>query len=80
MTVKPPQLILNGIVIISRDDGFINATQLCKAGGKKFNHWYKTETVKKLIYIHWRRKILVLKWLKQPLDDTGVLGFILICL
>jgi hypothetical protein len=32
-------LNLNGILIESRDDGFINATQLCKAGGKMFNHY-----------------------------------------
>lgn len=44
------KLILNDIVITARpDDGFINATQLCKAGGKKFNHWSSLESTKKLI-------------------------------
>jgi hypothetical protein len=28
-------LTLNNVAIESREDGFINATQLCKAGGKK---------------------------------------------
>ncbi len=43
-------LVLNGVNIISRDsDGFINATELCKAGNKKFNHWYELQTTKKII-------------------------------
>jgi hypothetical protein len=34
------QLTLNNIVIESREsDNFINATQLCKAGGKRFKNW-----------------------------------------
>ena len=28
---------LNGIIVLSRDDGYINATQLCKAGNKAGN-------------------------------------------
>ena len=43
-------LVLSGIVIESRkSDNFINATQLCKAGGKKFNDWYRLENTTKLI-------------------------------
>jgi hypothetical protein len=43
-------LTLNSIVIESRAaDKFINATQLCKAGGKKFNDWYKLSSTKELI-------------------------------
>ena len=43
-------LILSGIVIESRkNDNFINATQLCKAGGKYFKDWYKLSTTKELI-------------------------------
>lgn len=43
-------LVLNNIVIISRsEDNFINATQLCKAGNKKFNDWYRLDTTKELI-------------------------------
>lgn len=35
---KPITLILNNDVIEYRkSDGYINASQLCKAGGKKFN-------------------------------------------
>lgn len=45
-------LIINDDVIEYRkSDGYINATQLCKAGGKKFGHWYTLETTKKLISI-----------------------------
>jgi KilA-N domain/T5orf172 domain len=44
------KLILNDIMITARpEDGFINATQLCKAGNKKFNDWYRLESTKKLI-------------------------------
>ena len=43
-------LTLNNIVITSRsDDNFINATQLCQAGGKLFADWYRLNTTKQLI-------------------------------
>jgi hypothetical protein len=45
------EINLNGITILSREDGFINATALCKAGGKKFNDWYRLETTIELIKI-----------------------------
>ena len=32
-----------------RPDGFVNATQLCKAGKKKFNDWFQTNETKQLI-------------------------------
>ncbi|MEI7838730.1 MAG: KilA-N domain-containing protein, partial [bacterium] len=32
-----------------RPDGFVNATQLCKAGKKKFNNWFQTNETKDLI-------------------------------
>ena len=44
------KLVLNEIVITSRkEDNYINATQLCKAGGKKFNVWYRSESTQALI-------------------------------
>ena len=43
-------LTLNNIVITSRsDDNFINATQLCQAGGKLFADWYRLNATKELI-------------------------------
>jgi len=43
-------LTLNNIVIISRsEDNYINATQLCQAGGKQFNDWFRLNTTKQLI-------------------------------
>ena len=43
-------LVLSGIVIESREsDKFINATQLCKAGGKRFGDWYSLDSTKELI-------------------------------
>lgn len=37
------------MVVQQREDGFINATQLCKADGKQFKHWYSLKQTKKLI-------------------------------
>jgi hypothetical protein len=43
-------LTLNNIAIESRaEDNFINATQLCKAGGKKFKDWDRLDSTKELI-------------------------------
>jgi hypothetical protein len=45
-------LILNGIIIVSRsEDYYINATQLCQAGNKKFNDWFRLDTTKELIKV-----------------------------
>lgn len=44
------KLELNGILISSRpEDGFVNATEMCKAGGKRFYNWSRTEETKALI-------------------------------
>ena len=43
------EINLNGITVLSREDGFINATALCKAGGKQFKHWFSLESTKELI-------------------------------
>jgi len=43
-------LTLNNTIINSRkEDMYINAIQLCKAGDKLFNDWYSLEATKKLI-------------------------------
>ena len=43
-------LLLNNISINSRkEDMYINAIQLCKAGDKLFNDWYSLDSTKKLI-------------------------------
>jgi hypothetical protein len=46
---KEKNIELNGFVVSSREDGFINATQMCKAGNKKFNDWSRLESTKELI-------------------------------
>lgn len=47
---KFENLVLNDIAIEARSsDGYINATQLCKAGGKLFGHWFTLQTTKDLI-------------------------------
>ena len=43
------EINLNGITVLSREDGFINATALFKAGGKKFNDWYRLESTTEYI-------------------------------
>lgn len=42
-------LILNGVQIIKREDGKINATQLCKAGGKKWSNFSRLDQTKTFI-------------------------------
>jgi hypothetical protein len=37
--------------LIRKEDGYINATQICKAGGKEFKHWNSLESTKKIINI-----------------------------
>jgi hypothetical protein len=47
---KKDRIMLGGIEIISREgDGYINATQLCKAGGKEFKNWYRNDKVKEFL-------------------------------
>ena len=43
------EITLNGITVLAREDGFINATAMCKAGGKLFGNWHKSEPTKELI-------------------------------
>jgi hypothetical protein len=48
--IEYSNITLNNVVISSRPiDHYVNATQLCKAGGKKFSHWFSLETTKELI-------------------------------
>ena len=47
--ISKREIELNGIFIESREDGYINATSLCKAGGKQFKHWNSLDSTKKLI-------------------------------
>ncbi len=50
LSEKSKTLILNNVTIVSRiTDNYINATQLCKAGNKKFNDWFRIDTTKILI-------------------------------
>jgi len=43
------EITLNGISVLAREDGFINATAMCKAGKKEFKHWNSLESTKELI-------------------------------
>ena len=43
---------LNNVTITSRHpDHYVNATQLCQAGNKKFNDWFRLDTTKDLITV-----------------------------
>jgi hypothetical protein len=45
-------LVLNDIVILSRiEDNYVNDTQLCQAGNKKFNDWFRLDITKELINV-----------------------------
>lgn len=35
--------------MIRKEDGYINATQLCKSGGKEFKKWHKNDKTKQLV-------------------------------
>jgi len=48
--VEYSNITLNNVVITSRPiDHYVNATQLCQAGEKKFNDWIRLDTSKELI-------------------------------
>ena len=48
--VEYSNITLNNVVISSRPiDHYVNATQLCQAGGKKFSHWFSLDTTKELL-------------------------------
>ena len=47
--VKTPDLEINSVMILCREDGYVNATALCKAGGKRFYDWNRLESTKELI-------------------------------
>jgi len=44
-------LVLNDINIIIREDGYVNLTQLCKAGGKEFFHWKENKNSKAYLHV-----------------------------
>jgi hypothetical protein len=48
---KSPTLELNGIIMLCREDGYVNATSLCKAGGKLFSKWYRLDSTKELLNV-----------------------------
>jgi hypothetical protein len=48
--IEYSNITLNNVVISSRPiDHYVNATQLCKAGGKFFKDWFRLESTKELI-------------------------------
>jgi len=48
--IKYTNITLNNVVISSRPlDHYVNSTQLCQAGGKKFNDWFRLDTTNELI-------------------------------
>ena len=52
-------LTFNGVVVESRkEDGFVNATAMCKAGKKEFKHWKSLESTKELIKVFEESQIL----------------------
>ena len=47
---KPMTLILNNDIIEYRKtDGYVNATQLCRAGNKHFNDWFRLKSTKEYL-------------------------------
>lgn len=59
-------LTLNNVVIDAREsDKYVNATQMCKAGGKLFADWYRLDSTKRLI-----KSIILDLGLKTDLVDV----------
>lgn len=51
------ECILNGTTVLAREgDNYINATQLCQAGGKLFGHWKALDSTKEFMTSISRRK------------------------
>ena len=49
---KDKSLKLQGINIIARkEDGYINASQLCQAGKKKYNDWFRNKNTKAYLQV-----------------------------
>lgn len=50
MSTNKYEIALGNLIVQAREsDGYINATQLCKAGNKKFAQWFMLESTKALI-------------------------------
>lgn len=48
--METQSIIINNTVIISRDsDGYVNATRLCQAGGRKYKHWFENRRTKQYL-------------------------------
>jgi len=48
---RPTDLVLNRVTVCSREDGYVNAAQICQAGNKKFKDWYNLDSTKELIKV-----------------------------
>lgn len=47
---KKYELEINGLLVYSRpEDGYVNATQLCKAGGKRIDNWKRLDNTREII-------------------------------
>ena len=55
-----------------REDGYINATNLCKAGGKEYSNWYRNGNSKKLIEKIYEKTKIDINILIQKSDISGV--------
>lgn len=63
-------------VMIIKNNGYINATKLCKDGKKEFFNWYKNKDSKELIdelksSLHKRRELLIFKNMKGKYITRG---------
>jgi hypothetical protein len=43
------ELVLNGVTVIKRKDGMINATALCKAGGQRWPDFIRLDGAKAFV-------------------------------
>lgn len=65
------RILLGGIEVISRvEDGYINATQLCKAGGKDFKQWHRNDKTKEFL-----EKLATKEKIRVYMEEKGYVRF-----
>jgi len=51
LVIQNKPLVLNDVVIIIREDGYVNLTQLCKAGSKEFKAWFRNKNTETYLQV-----------------------------
>jgi len=68
------KITLGGVEVFTREsDGYINATQLCKAGQKKYNDWFRLDKTQEFLReLSYELKIDILNHNEEELGVAGI--------